>query len=168
MEVLAYPKFEKQLRTPGRLVTPEDLRDPFFIQKLNELVKLSLQDGIGIAATQVGWGVKVFVLVVNSDMGACQPTVYLNPTILGSHKPEKELEGCLSFKDLFLKIERPSQGEWGYLDLSWVQHIQVARGYYAKAVQHEIDHLEGRLFIDLASPVQHKTKVQAWLKKVAH
>jgi len=167
MKILAYPKYESQLRIPGRMVNEDDFKNQDFLQKLDSLKKLSLEDGIGVAATQVGWGVKLFILVVDSNMIECAPTVYLNPAILEGCKPEKEVEGCLSFKDLFLKIERPSRVRWSYTDLSGAEHLQEDKGYFAKAVQHEIDHLNGKLFIDLASPVQRKTKVQAWLKKAA-
>jgi peptide deformylase len=164
MRILKYPRDTKLLRKPGLDVLWDDLSTEEFKLKLEQMKKLLTLDGVGLAATQVGWSTKLFILSVDKDMKPIEPIVYLNPEIVSrSKKMVRDEEGCLSFSGLGLRIARPKQISWKYTDLEG-QEIEVeSRGYYARAIMHEIDHLNGRLFIERASSTQ-LLKFKRWLR----
>lgn len=163
MEVLKYPAKEKILRQPGLRVTPSDIT-PEFILKLEKMKEVLKLDGMGLAATQVGWPVQIFLLCQDAALKECPVQVFLNPVILESSTGKKrDSEGCLSFPGLFLDIERSEKITWQYQDLDFNVKIQENSGYYARAIMHEIDHLNGRLMIDGISNV-HRLKVDRWLR----
>lgn len=104
------------------------------------------EDGLGLAAPQVGQLKRMIVLMVNKE-----PKVFLNPVVVKKSK-EKETaeEGCLSFPEVFLEIKRPKTVEVETTDVSGERMRISAKGLLACAFQHEIDHLDGILFIDRA------------------
>jgi peptide deformylase len=108
--------------------------------------------GIGLAAPQVGISRRLIVLDVSDDDGAARPLVMINPEILhlGDGRRSYE-EGCLSIPDVKVEIERPSTLTVAYLDRDGVRQQLDADGLLATAIQHEIDHLDGRLIIDFLS-----------------
>jgi peptide deformylase len=164
MEILDYRKHAKQLRRPNRLVTQEDLSSSEFqnnLQKMQELLKL---DGVGLAAPQIDWHLKLFLLCIDEQGADASIRVYLNPRILNVSKTMlKQNEGCLSLPNLFLEIKRPENIEWEYTDLNWQTHTVKASNFFARAVLHETDHCESKVFIDHVTSVQ-KLKVNRWLK----
>ena len=106
--------------------------------------------GIGLAAPQVGVMDRLIVLDCVKDEGATpRPIVMLNPEIT-AFSDEKSVyeEGCLSIPDQFADVTRPAEVEVRWLDLDGVEHQEGFGGLWATCVQHEIDHLDGKLFID--------------------
>ncbi len=105
---------------------------------------MTRNQGIGISAPQVGELKRI--IVVQTEKG---PEIFVNPKIIGkSQGKEITEEGCLSFPGLFLKIKRPKEIEMEAISFNG-EKIQIkAQGLLARALEHEIDHLDGILFID--------------------
>ncbi len=115
---------------------------------IKELFEVMYQfDGVGLAAPQVGVSLRIFVM----DDGL--PRAFINPKIVYL-SPEKVIdeEGCLSIPDVFENIERSKEVVVKYLDENGQEKEERFLDRSARIVQHEYDHLEGRLFIDLLSP----------------
>jgi peptide deformylase len=113
------------------------------------------EHGIGLAATQVGQPLRLIVLDVAESGDA--PRIFVNPVITatsGEIKPGQE--GCLSVPGYFDVVERHESIRFRWQDLDGVVHEQDADGLLAICVQHEIDHLDGRLFIDYLSPLKRQ------------
>lgn len=133
-----------------------------FIDDLFDTMHAS--DGVGLAAPQVGKSLRVFV-VDTSPMADIQEEpelkdfrkVFINPYIL---KEWGELwtfeEGCLSLPNLREEVSRPECIRIEYYDENWVLHEEEYKGIRARVIQHEYDHLEGKLFTDKVSPIKRK------------
>lgn len=103
--------------------------------------------GVGLAAPQIGLSLQICVIDVIPD-GKNRPVVFINPKIIsGENKIEQE-EGCLSFPKIYEKVKRFDKVKVEYTDLNGETKIVDAEGFFAKACQHEIDHLNGKVFID--------------------
>ena len=113
-------------------------------------------DGIGLAATQIGVAKQVAVIDISPEKN--EPLVIVNPEIqiLDPSKTEDYDEGCLSVPGFFEKISRPSDIKLSYQDLSGQQHEIKPEGLLTKVVQHELDHLNGRLFVDHISELKRR------------
>lgn len=122
--------------------------------------------GIGLAAIQVGVPRRLIVLDVADDEEDAQPLTLINPEILAKG-PELRLheEGCLSIPDFRLEIERPSAVTVGYVDRAGVRKELAAEGLLATALQHEIDHLNGKLIIDFLSRLKRDMVVRKMKKQ---
>jgi len=125
--------------------------------------------GVGLAAPQVG--INRCIVVTDTswrEEGAPRDLhVWINPTILWRSEDEKLFEeGCLSIPDTFMDVSRPSAIKIGWQDLQGVRHKADYDGLTATALQHEFDHLQGRLFIDLLKPIKQRM-VKRRLKKRA-
>ena len=123
--------------------------------------------GIGLAAIQVGVPRRLIVLdVADHEKEPPQPLVMVNPQILqlGSELKPYE-EGCLSLPDVRVDIERPSTVTVRFLDRDGRQHTLDVDGLLATAVQHEIDHLDGRLIIDFLSRLKRDIIVRRFRKQ---
>lgn len=167
MKVLEYPKDQKSLRVPGRSLRKEELMSSEFLINLEEMFKLLKEErnGIGLAATQVGWGVQLFILNCDQNLQPLsREKVFLNPIIKSvGKKTVKDQEGCLSYPGLELKISRPDELVWSYYDLDFQMHEEAVQGYYSRVILHETDHLFGRLFVDQATSTE-RLKFEKWLK----
>lgn len=121
-------------------------------------------DGIGLAAIQIGVPRRVLVMDLVRKDGKNEPRVFVNPNILWT-SDETALcqEGCLSVPDIWEEVERPAQIRAEYLDRDGRLHNVEAEGLLATCLQHEIDHLEGILFVDHLS----RLKRSMALKKLA-
>ncbi|WP_417726011.1 peptide deformylase [Roseovarius sp.] len=122
------------------------------LRKLSQDMLETMYDapGIGLAAPQVGVMERLIVLDCVKDEGATpRPVVMLNPEVLAS-SDEKSVyeEGCLSIPDQFAEVTRPAEVEVRWMDLDGAEHTESFGGLWATCVQHEIDHLDGKLFID--------------------
>lgn len=167
LNLLKYPKDQTKLREPGSTITKDLIQSDIFLKNIEEMKTILAKDGMGLAATQVNWPVRLFLMCQNDKLEAIEPEIFLNPEIIEfSKKKTKEDEGCLSFAGLFFKISRPETIKWRYETLDGEVVTQESSGYYARAIQHECDHLDGKLFIDLASSVQ-KLKVKKWLRYIS-
>ena len=144
--------------------------DPFLRQKSKKVEKVdddirSLMDdmletmydapGIGLAAIQIGIPKRVIVIDLAKENEKKQPLYFVNPEIIT--KSEIDLtyeEGCLSVPGQFAEIDRPDKCKVKYLDYNGKEQILNAEGLLATCIQHEIDHLEGILFIDYLSKLK--------------
>jgi len=122
--------------------------------------------GIGLAAPQVGVSRRLIVLDVSDKDGEKQPIVMVNPEIvrLGDERRIYE-EGCLSIPDVKVEIERPAALSVRFLDRDGRVQELAADGLLATAIQHEIDHLDGRLIIDFLSRLKRDMIVRRFKKQ---
>ena len=120
--------------------------------------------GIGLAAIQIGVPKRIIVMDISRDEDKKDPRYFVNPIIKNRNKEKaKYEEGCLSVPDQFAEIERPNTCEVEYLDYDGKKQLLKADGLLATCIQHEMDHLEGILFIDYLS----KLKKSIILKKLS-
>ena len=120
--------------------------------------------GIGLAAIQIGIPKRIIVMDVSRDENKKEPMFFVNPVIKNKNSEKtKYEEGCLSVPNQFAEIERPNMCEVEYLDYNGDKKKLKADGLLATCIQHEIDHLEGILFIDYLS----KLKKSMILKKLS-
>jgi len=143
------------------------------VKKVGEYEKKLMDDmldtmyeapGIGLAAVQIGVPKRIIVMDISRDENNKEPRYFVNPVIKNKNK-EKSIyeEGCLSVPDQFAEIERPNSCEVEYLDYDGKKQILKAEGLLATCIQHEMDHLEGILFIDYLS----KLKKSMIIKKLS-
>ena len=113
-------------------------------------------NGIGLAATQIGVAKQVAVIDISAEKN--EPLVIVNPAIqiLDPSKTEDYDEGCLSVPGFFEKISRPSDIKLSYQDLNGKKQEIKPEGLLTKVVQHELDHLNGRLFVDHISELKRR------------
>lgn len=111
--------------------------------------------GIGLAANQVGDLRRVFVMDCSARDEAAQPYKLVNPQIIWtSEEVTTYEEGCLSLPELYGDVERPAEVKVRYLDENGKQQERHFVGIEATCAQHEIDHLDGKLFVDHLSPLK--------------
>ena len=123
--------------------------------------------GIGLAAIQVGEPVRVIVMDLSRGEGPKEPRFFVNPEILwASEELYTYEEGCLSVPEIYDEVERPAKVRVRYLDYDGKRIEEEAEGLYAVCIQHEIDHLNGVLFIDHLSRLKRNRAV-ARVKKAA-
>ncbi|MDC0353609.1 peptide deformylase [Candidatus Pelagibacter sp.] len=111
--------------------------------------------GIGLAAIQVGIPKRIIVMDISKEEEKKEPRYFVNP-IIKNQNPIKNTheEGCLSVPDQFAEIDRPSKCDIEYLDYNGEKQLLKADGLLATCIQHEMDHLEGILFIDYLSKLK--------------
>ena len=138
------------------------------VRKLAEdmLETMYAAPGVGLAAVQVGVPRRLFVLDTAKDEEPPQPLVLINPEIvsLGAEMRLHE-EGCLSIPDERVPIERPSKVTVRFLDREGKTQELTAEGLLATAIQHEIDHLNGKLIIDYLSRLKRDMVVRKFKKR---
>ena len=144
--------------------------DPFLRQKSKKVEKVddairSLMDdmletmydapGIGLAAIQIGVPKRIIVIDLAKDSEAKKPMYFINPEIISkSNKDATYEEGCLSVPNQFAEIDRPEKCHIKLLDYNGKEQSLDAKGLLATCIQHEMDHLEGILFIDYLSKLK--------------
>ena len=122
--------------------------------------------GIGLAAIQIGVPKRIIVMDISRDEDKKEPRYFVNPVIKNkNNETSKYEEGCLSVPDQFAEIERPNECEVEYLDYNGKKQLLKAAGLLATCIQHEMDHLEGVLFIDYLSKLK-KSMIIKKLSKV--
>jgi len=105
--------------------------------------------GIGLAAVQIGVPLRVIVMDLSREEEPKAPRYFVNPEILESNDEMQVYEeGCLSVPDFYDEVERPKRVKLRYLNYQGEQVEEWAEGMYAVCIQHEMDHLQGTLFID--------------------
>lgn len=112
--------------------------------------------GVGLAATQVAVPLRVAVMDCGSDETGPQKMVMVNPEILEPADKQEMDEGCLSVPDYKDKVQRYNRLRLKALDAGGKPYELEAEGLLAQAIQHEIDHLDGKLYIDLLSPLKRE------------
>ena len=112
--------------------------------------------GIGLAAPQIGVMKRVLVMDCIKD-GPPEPMVLINPAVIWSSEDVATYEeGCLSIPDQYAEVKRPAEVQVRWLGLDGVEHERQFAGLWATCVQHEIDHLDGKLFIDYLGPLKRQ------------
>ena len=121
--------------------------------------------GIGLAAIQVGVPSRVVVMDLSKRETEAEPRVLINPEITWSSEEKSPYEeGCLSIPEIHEDVERPARVKVKYLDLDGKPHEEDADGLFATCIQHEIDHLNGVLFIDHISKLKRDRIVKKFTK----
>lgn len=161
-------KDEKLLRAKAAPLAISDIKS----QKIQELLKTMREtlaneyDGVGLAAPQIGHSLRIFIvselafrqgrkLVSDAATEKREPLVYINPEIVASSKDQKSVdEGCLSVRPLFGKVKRATRVKIRAYNEHGELFERGASGLLAQIYQHEMDHLEGILFIDKAKDVR--------------
>ena len=152
----------KQVSTPVAAVTDE-------IRALMDdmLETMYAAPGIGLAAIQIGVPLRVIVMDLAREGEPREPRFFVNPELLAFDGDKQAYEeGCLSVPDVFDEVERPARVRIRYQNYAGEQVEEWAEGMYAVCIQHEMDHLEGRLFIDHLSRLKRSLAV-AKVRKAA-
>ena len=126
------------------------------IRKLaqNMIETMYAAPGIGLAAPQVGVNIRMVVIDIFAHLGEPDPHFILNPEITSSSETTAFEEGCLSLPEFTVEVPRSRVIEVKYQDLDGMEVKISAEDLFAVAIQHEMDHLEGRLLLDHASAVR--------------
>jgi peptide deformylase len=144
------------------------------LEKVDNELRLLLDDmletmyaapGIGLAAVQVGILKRLIVIDISKDKEKKNPIFLINPEIIfKSKKTSIYEEGCLSLPGYFAEIERPEECHIKYIDYDGKKKEMKANGLLATCVQHEIDHLNGKLFIDYLSKLKKDMIIKKLVK----
>ena len=160
LDILEFP--DKRLRTVAK---PVEQVDKDIQQLVDDMLETMYEaDGIGLAASQVNRHIRVVVMDISEKRD--QPLVFINPDItpltdeLGSYK-----EGCLSVPGFFEDITRPARVEIKALDRDGQPFTMVAEDLLAVCIQHECDHLAGKLFVDYLSRLK-RDRIKGKLEKI--
>jgi peptide deformylase len=114
-------------------------------------------DGVGLAAPQIGLSIRM--IVVDSRLAPEERLVIVNPRITGRQGEELGLEGCLSLPDLFAEVVRSARISVTAADCDGNPVSFDASGFLARIIQHEIDHLDGKVFVDRLDPFEKDVKL---------
>jgi peptide deformylase len=121
--------------------------------------------GIGLAAVQIGIPRRLVVIDIAKDEAPPEPVKFINPEIVWASEELSEYdEGCLSIPDVYDKVTRPSEVKVRYIDIEGKQQERHCDGLLATCIQHEIDHLDGVLFIDYLSRLKRDRVVKKFSK----
>ncbi len=149
MRIVKYP--HPTLRHKSKALRRVDGELRTIVAKMFDLMYET--NGIGLAANQVDLPYRLFVINVTGDPSLRdQECVFINPVVSRRGPSQEAEEGCLSFPDLYAPVARPERCTVTAYDLSGREIQQELSGLFARAVQHENDHLDGILFIDRLSP----------------
>ena len=153
-EILIHP--DPRLKTVANPVT--DFDDGLRVLADDMLETMYDAPGIGLAAPQVGVLKRLLVMdCVKEEDAPPRPMVLINPEVTWiSDDCSTQEEGCLSIPEQFAEIERPSEVEVTWNDFEGKQETERFEGIWATCVQHEIDHLNGKLFIDYLKPLRRQ------------
>jgi peptide deformylase len=122
---------------------------------------MSAANGVGLAAPQIGKSIRLFVVdgtVMENEPGMESfKKVFVNPELVQEEgTPWEYEEGCLSIPNIREKISRKEQLRIRYFDENWVQYDEVFDGMKARIIQHEYDHIEGKMFVDYLTPLKKR------------
>lgn len=135
---------------------------------LSDLIKNMFEtmyhaEGVGLAAPQVGLSIRIFVVDASPAASDEEPELkdyikaFINPKILSTEGEIVSIEeGCLSLPSIHEMVNRPDTVTINYFDENWVEHTDTVKGYAARIIQHEYDHLDGKMFIDAVSPLRKR------------
>lgn len=139
---------ENTLRQPSKEVHKVSQKVKTLVQDLMDT--MYAQNGVGLAAPQIGENVRVFVIDVSTNNEPLNPMVFINPKIIKKSGAVISHEGCLSFPEAFTDVKRYANVMVKALDTNGRPFVMEAKDgtLLARAIQHEFDHLDGVLFID--------------------
>ena len=164
LEILHYP--DKRLRTVASPVEHVDTSIRRLIDDMFETMYAA--PGIGLAATQVNVHKRLIVMDISAEKN--EPRCFINPEIIARDGTEVCEEGCLSVPDIYESVERAEHVVVSALDREGNRFTMGANGLLAVCIQHEMDHLEGKLFVDYLSPLKFqriKKKLQKSRRQAA-
>jgi peptide deformylase len=158
LEILEFP--DPRLRTRAQPVTEVDDSIRRMISDMFETMYAA--PGIGLAASQVNFHKRMLVIDITEDRK--QPLVFINPQIIAREGEEETEEGCLSVPGIFEKVRRAERITVRALDRHGISFDLQADGLLAVCIQHEMDHLDGKLFVDYLSELK-RTRIRSRLEK---
>jgi peptide deformylase len=160
-DILILP--DKRLRQVAKPVGKVDAATRKLVEEMFETMYAA--PGIGLAAVQIGEPKRVVTMDLAKKDEPKQPQVFINPELTW-HSDEKRTheEGCLSIPEYYEEVERPAQVRFRYLDLDGKEREIEADGLLATCIQHEIDHLNGVLFIDHISKLKRDRVIKKFTK----
>ena len=151
-----------------RKTVPVERFDAELALFLEDLVETMYDaEGVGLAAPQVGDARRATVIDVSEERDGSSVLELVNPRIVRSAGAIPSEEGCLSIPGLTETIERAAEVEVEYQDRSGETRVVTGTELLARALQHEIDHLEGILFIDYLGPLKRRMVVREWRRSMA-
>lgn len=158
LPILRFP--DERLRTVAQAVTVFDLA----LRQLTADMAETMYEapGVGLAATQVNVHQRVVVIDVSEEQNALQ--VFVNPVIEDATGMQTYEEGCLSVPGIYDKVDRPANVRVRYQDLDGREHVLETGDLLAICIQHEIDHLNGKVFVDHLSQLK-QTRIKNKLAK---
>ena len=154
------------LREVAEDITPDYPHLKELIADLYET--LDHADGVGLAAPQVGLNIRVVVInldIVSDDIPELKGYIhtFINPHVIETNDEMEDMEeGCLSLPGIHERVRRPTKVHVRYLDENFQEHDEWKEGYVARVMQHEFDHLDGKLFIDYLSPLRRQLIRGKW------
>ena len=159
LEILEFP--DPRLRTIAKNVT---LVDDSIRALINDMIETMYEaNGVGLAATQVDHHLRIVVIDVSDERD--QPLVFINPEVAVLEGPDHEYdEGCLSVPGFYETVSRPENVVVNALDREGKSFEMTPTGLLAVCIQHELDHLNGKLFVDYLSPLKRK-RIRSKLEK---
>ena len=146
---------------------PVDKVDDLTRKLMDDMLEtMYLAPGIGLAAIQIGVPKRIIVLDISKDPEKKEPMYFVNPVIVSTSKNNITYEeGCLSVPGQFAEIDRPDRCHVKYLDYNGNYKELQSEGLLATCIQHEIDHLEGILFIDYLSNLKKSMIIKKLSKR---
>ncbi|WP_256775934.1 MULTISPECIES: peptide deformylase [unclassified Stenotrophomonas] len=165
LPILEFP--DPRLRTKAALLEPAEVTAPAF-QELIDNMFHTMYDapGIGLAASQVDVHKRFMVIDVSEEKDT--PQVFINPEIVASEGGQVYQEGCLSVPGIFADVTRANDITVRYLDRQGQPQELTTDGVLAVCIQHEMDHLDGKLFIDYLSPLKREMVRKKLAKQRKH
>ncbi|MCM2678063.1 peptide deformylase [Echinimonas agarilytica] len=160
LNVLRFP--DERLRTVAKPVVQVD--DAIRAQIDDMFETMHEENGVGLAATQVDFHQRLVVIDVSDDKS--EPLVLINPEIIDRRGSMMNDEGCLSVPGTYAAVERAEEITFKALDRDGNEYQMEADGLLAICVQHELDHLMGKLFVDYLSPLK-RDRIRKKLEKEA-
>ncbi|WP_297831610.1 peptide deformylase [Thermomonas sp.] len=161
LPILEFP--DPRLRTRAAEVDPADLATPAFQTLIDDMFETMYQaPGIGLAASQVDVHKRFMVIDVSEEHDA--PQVFVNPKITARDGDQVYQEGCLSVPNIFADVTRSATITVEALDRHGQPFTLEAGGLLAVCIQHEMDHLIGKLFVDYLSPLKREMVRKKLLK----
>ncbi|MCI4568141.1 peptide deformylase [Lysobacter sp. CFH 32150] len=153
LPILEFP--DPRLRTKAAPVDPARLADPAFQQLFDDMFEtMYAAPGIGLAASQVDVHQRFMVIDVTEEKN--RPLVFVNPVITARDGEQVYQEGCLSVPGIFADVTRANEITVQALDRHGQAFELHVDGLLAVCIQHEMDHLEGKLFVDYLSPLKRE------------
>jgi len=160
LEILHFP--DPRLRKKAR---PVSAVDDALRQLIDDMLEtMYAAPGIGLAATQINVHRRLVVIDLSSEQN--EPRVFINPEILAADGVEEMDEGCLSVPGIYERVQRAEHIRVRALDRDGQAFEQDAEGLLAVCIQHEIDHLDGKLFVDYLSALK-RNRIRKKLEKQA-
>ncbi|AAL53505.1 peptide deformylase [Brucella abortus str. 2308 A] len=176
MTILARPITEKSMSVKPLIILPDPVLRQVSkpVERFDDQLRKFASDmfdtmydapGIGLAAIQVGEPIRMLVIDLAKEGEPKAPHIFVNPTIVqSSDKRSTYEEGCLSIPDYYAEVERPATVKVNYFDADGKPQSMEADGLMATCLQHEIDHLNGVLFIDHISKLKRDMVIKKFKK----